>query len=84
MTFLFWLIIVIDVLACLLVMLGKGFRESFTESPINAWFTVLIFGCTLGALLMRLAFKKVLLSLIVAALPLLILLVWYLIDTKQS
>jgi hypothetical protein len=84
MTFLFWLLFVIDLLVSLLIVIGKGFRESFTDSPINAWFSILIFACTLGALILRFAFKKELLSLIVAALPLVILLVWYLVDTKQS
>jgi len=83
MAFLFWLFWIADLLICLVTVLGKGFRESFTASSINAWFAVLLFGCTLGGLLLRFVFKKALLSLLVAALPLLILMIWYLVDTKR-
>jgi len=84
MIFLFWLFWIADLLICLLTLVGKGFRESFTASSINMWFSILLFGCTIGGLLLRLVFKKAMLSLIAVALPLLILLVWYLLDSKVA
>ncbi|MCW5922985.1 MAG: hypothetical protein KIS77_11610 [Saprospiraceae bacterium] len=84
MAFLFWLFWIADLLICLLALVGKGFRDSFSASSINTWYSVLLFGCTIGGLLLRFAFKKALLSLLVVALPLLILLVWYLLDSKLS
>lgn len=70
MAFLFWLFCIAGLLICLVTLLGKGFRESFTASSINTWFTVLLFGCMLGGLLLRLVFKKAMLSLLMVALPL--------------
>jgi hypothetical protein len=80
--FLFWLFWVADLLICLLALIGKGFRESFGASAIGVGFSILLFACTLGGLLLRLVFKNVLPALIVAALPLLILMVWYFLDKE--
>ena len=84
MSFLFWLFWGADLLIGLATWLGKGFRESFTDSSINIWFFILMVGCILGGLVLRLAFKKALLSLLVVALPLLVLLVWYFLDTRPA
>jgi hypothetical protein len=84
MALLFWLLFVVDLLICLLSVVGKGFRDSFSASSLNTWFTVLLFGSTFGGLLLRLVFRKAVLSLAVVALPLLVMLVWYLIDSKMS
>jgi hypothetical protein len=84
MALLFWLLFIADILLCLLAVVGKGFRDSFSASNLNTWFSILLFGSTFGGLLLRFVFKKALLSLLMVALPLLILLVWYLIDTKMS
>lgn len=84
MALLFWLLFIVDLLICLLAVVGKGFRDSYSASSIHTWFSVLLFGCIFGGLLVRFVFRKALLSLAVVALPLLVLLVWYLIDTKLS
>jgi len=82
MGFLFWFLWVTDLLICLLALIGKGFRESYGASNINVWFTVLLLGCTLAGLLLRLVLKNELFALIVAALPLVILLIWYFLDSR--
>ena len=80
MNLLFWLIWVIDLSICLLSFVGKGFRRSFTASDPSFWFQILLFGSLFGSLILRLLFKRFLWSLAVAALPLLVLLIWYLVD----
>lgn len=86
MAFLFWLFWTVDLLITLVAFWGKGFRSSFGASTDgNAWIIaglVLVLG---GSLLLRFAFKLRILSLILAALPLIIGGIMYLIDTgKQS
>ncbi len=83
-TFFFWLLLVIDLLITLLTFLGKGFRESYGASAINLWFPAVLVGSIIGGLLLCLVFKKALLALGAVALPLLVLLIWYLIDTKLT
>lgn len=82
MAFLFWLFWIADLLICLLALIGKGFRESFGASAIGVGFTILLFTCTIGGLLLRLVYKSTLPALIAAALPLLVLLVWYFLDRE--
>lgn len=84
MTFLFWLCLIIDLMLCVISIVGKGFRSSFTDSDINAWFTVILFGGTLGGMLLRFFLRRNLAALIAVALPLLVLAVWYLIDKAQN
>ena len=84
MTALFWILFIVDVLLCLLTVLGKDFRDSFGASDINTWFTVLLFVGTLGGLLARLVFRKPQVSLWLVAVPVLVMFVWYLIDTRAA
>lgn len=84
MAVLFWILFFVDVLLCLLTVAGKGFRDSFGASSINTWFTVLLFIGTFGGLLARLIFKKPQLSLMVVAVPVLVMFVWYLIDSRAA
>lgn len=80
--FLFWLFWVADLLICLLALIGKGFRESFGASAIGVGFSILLLACTVGGLLLRLVFKNALPALFVAALPLLVVIVWYFLDKE--
>jgi len=81
-TFFFWLFLVLDILLTLLAFWGKGFRESSGAIHINYWLPALLVGSTVGGILLRFVFRKALIALGVVALPLLVLLIWYLIDTK--
>lgn len=82
MTILFWLLFVIDVLLCLLAIIGKGFREDFGASAINTWFTVLLFSGTGGGLIVHFVLKKPVLGLVLVSLPVLVMIIWYFIDTR--
>ncbi len=84
MNALFWILWVIDLSLGLLSFLGKGYRRSYTASDPTLWFHVLIIGSIIGGLLFRLIFKRSVLSLALVALPLLVLLVWYLIDKASD
>ncbi|MCC6462066.1 MAG: hypothetical protein IT260_16445 [Saprospiraceae bacterium] len=80
MGFLFWMLWIFNLAVCLLTMLGKEFRRSFTATDPTLWFSILLIACLLGSLLLRLAFKRPSLSLAVVALPAAVLLLWYLFD----
>ena len=80
MASLFWILWVIDLVIALLSVLGKDFRRSFTATDPTFWFHLLLIGSIIGGLLLRLVFKRSVLGLALVALPLLVLLVWYLID----
>ena len=80
MNLLFWLLLLIDLSIGLLSFFGKGFRRSFTASDPSFWFDLLLFGSLLGGLALRLIFKRFFWSLAVVALPVLVLLIWYLVD----
>ncbi|HRI26960.1 MAG TPA: hypothetical protein PK239_05620 [Chitinophagales bacterium] len=79
---LFWLFLVIDILLTIVSLVGKGYRESYGASAINLWFPALVIGSTVGGILLRFVFRRALWALGVVALPLLVLLIWYLVDTK--
>ena len=81
MTVLFWILFVLDVLLCLLAIVGKGFRDDFGASSINTWFTVLLFAGIIGALICKLLGRHAW-ALACAALPVLVMLVWYFVDTR--
>lgn len=83
MAFLFWLLWSIDLIIALFTIIAKRFRGSFTSSDHTWWFDLLIIGSVVGSFLLRLAFRRPSLALIVAALPLLILLVWYFTDSEK-
>ncbi len=83
-TFFFWLFLIIDLLITLLALFGKGYRESYGASAINLWFPTVLVVSIIGGLLLHFFYQKVLLALGAVALPLLVLLIWYLIDTKVS
>lgn len=80
MSLLFWLLWVFDLSIFLLSFLGKGFRRSFAASDPALWFDFLLIGSLLGSLALRLIFKRLPWSLAAVALPVLVLLIWYLID----
>lgn len=80
MNLIFWLLWALDLALCLLSFVGKGFRRSFTASDPALWFDFLLVGSLMGSLALRLIFKRLQWGLALAALPVLVLLVWYLID----
>jgi hypothetical protein len=84
MAFLFWLFWTLDLGIGLLTFFGKGFRRSFTASDPTAWVSVFLAICIIAAPVIRFIFRRTLLGLIVAALPLLVMLVWYLIDKTDG
>ena len=81
---LFWILWIIDLVITLLSVLGKNFRRSFTATDPTLWFHVLLISSVVGGLLLRLIFKRSAWSLLMVALPLLVLLVWYLIDKASG
>ncbi len=84
MSTLFWILFVADLLLCLLVMVGKSFRDSFGASSINTWFTVLLFIGTVGGFVARVVLRKPQASLVLVSVPVLVMFVWYLIDSRAS
>ncbi len=84
MAFVFWLFWVIDLLLCIIAIVGKGFADSFHSSGSVPWLTLLLVGCTAGSFILRVFMKKAVWAMGVVALPLLILLVLYFIDKAQE
>lgn len=73
---LFWALWILDVIFCLTLGIAKGFRKSFTASDPTAWVTVLLYGCTIISLVLRFLPGRAIAALIVAAIPLLTMLLW--------
>ena len=82
MTILFWFLFIIDLLLCLLAVVGKGFRDDFGASSINTWFTVLLFAGMIGGLIARFVLKKQVIGLALMSVPVLVMIIWYFIDTR--
>ena len=84
MNLLFWLLWVLDLVIGLLSFIGKGFRRSFTATDPSLWFDLVLWVSLIGSLIIRLGSKRLSLSLILVALPILVLLIWYLIDKANG
>ena len=84
MSFLFWLLWIIDLLLAILILWGKEHRSSYGASvDLN---TLMLIGVVLvlfGSLVTRYYFKNMMASLMVVALPLIGMFVWYLFDRNQ-
>ncbi len=80
MTALFWIFWVVDLIIGLFVIAAKDFRNSFTATDINTWFSVVFIIGLAGGIILQLFFKKPVWAVVLAALPLLALLVWFFID----
>lgn len=84
MAFLFWLLWSVDLLITTITILAKNFKESFHASNSVPWMLILLVGCTIGGFVLRVFLKKTVWGLVVAAIPLLVLLVLYLIDKAKD
>ncbi len=84
MSFLFWTLWSLDLGIGLLLFFGKGFRRSFTATDPTFWFDVLLISCIIGGFLLRVFFKRSIWGRAVVALPLLVLLIWYLLDKSSG
>ncbi len=84
MAFLFWLLWSVDLLITTIIILAKNFKESFHASHSVPWMLILLVGCTVGGFILRVFLKKTVWGLVVAAVPLLVLLVLYLMDKAKD
>lgn len=80
MSAIFWILWIVDLALAIVTMLAKDFRQSFTATSMNTWFTVVLFVALIGGVLLQVVFKKPVWSLVAVAMPLAILLVWYMVD----
>ena len=80
MGFLFWLIWAIDIATCITLFLAGDFRRSFTSSNSNGWVALLFLLCVIASPVLRLLMRRQTLGLVMVAMPILVLLMWYLID----
>lgn len=80
MGFLFWLIWAIDLTTCIILFLAGDFRRSFTGNNPYGWVAVLFLLCVIAGPLLRLLMKRQNQSLGLVALPVLVMLIWYLFD----
>jgi hypothetical protein len=81
----FWIFWILDALLLALSVLGGGFKSSFgASSDLNTWVTILMFLVLILSLVLRFVFKLRLPSVLVAALPLLVMFVAYLVDKSKQ
>ncbi|HAD10950.1 MAG TPA: hypothetical protein DCF33_00785 [Saprospirales bacterium] len=81
---LFWILLIVDLLLAAFTVIGKNFRRSFTASDPTFWFTFLVVGSLIAGILLRLSGKKLIWALAALSSPILVLLLWYLVDTFIS
>lgn len=76
----FWICWIIDLLLCIIAVIGKGFANSFHASSSVPWLSILLIGCTLVGFILQVFLRKPTWALGVAALPLVVFLVMYLVE----
>lgn len=85
MNFLFWLLWIVDILLVGLLVAGSGLRSSFGASTdLNSWLTILIIVVVLASIILRFTVKQKYISLLVAALPLIVLFLMYIFEKKTN
>lgn len=84
MKVLFGIIWLIDLALGVFTFIAKGFRKSFTASDPTLWFSFLLYGCIIGSAALRWIWKRPLGSLLMASLPLVALLFWFLLDKYKN
>lgn len=85
MGFLFWLMWTIDLLIALFAIWGMNFRSSFGAGVLlNQLIIIGVVAVLIGSLILRLGYKLKMAGLVVAAIPLLIGLIAYLIDVIKN
>ena len=81
MSFLFWLLWIVDCLLTVFIIIAKNFRNSFTSSnDPTAWVIAFFIACLVGSLVLRYALRQQAGSYILVLLPLILLVGWYLMD----
>ncbi|HNI45248.1 MAG TPA: hypothetical protein PKH93_06115 [Chitinophagales bacterium] len=80
MSFLFWLLWIVDCLLAVFIIVGKNFRNSFTNNDPTAWVLVLFIACLVGSLVLRYVLRQQVWSYVLVLSPLILLVVWYLMD----
>lgn len=85
MGFLFGLFWSIDLLLFVFVLSAKGFRDEMSLSTgLHGWLLIALLLALLGGPLLRFAFRLRMASLLVAALPLLVMLLAYIFDKSRG
>jgi hypothetical protein len=85
MNILFWLCWIIDLLLVLLVVAGSKFRISFgANTDVNNIAILLLVLILLSAIITRIVIKQKWISLMLAALPILMLILLYLFEKKTG
>ncbi|MBL7783549.1 MAG: hypothetical protein JNM22_20110 [Saprospiraceae bacterium] len=84
MTLLFWLLWIFDLLISVILVIAGDFRRSFTNNNPMAWAPALMLVCVVAAPLARFVFKRPTAGLVLAAMPVLLLLLWYGVDKAKS
>jgi hypothetical protein len=81
----FGLFFILDVLFLLLLAMGSGLRSSFgAMTDLNSWMTIVVILVLISSLLLRFYFKLKVVSLVIVALPILGMFVWYLWEKRNS
>lgn len=80
MSFLFWLLWIVDCLLTVFIIIAKNFRNSFTNNDPTAWIVVFFIACLVGSLVLRYALRQQVGGYILVLLPLILLVGWYLVD----
>jgi hypothetical protein len=81
MSFLFWILWIINLMLVALAILGKGFRSSFGAGiDLNVLVIIVLLAILAVSLILKFAFKQKWTSLVVVSLPLLAVLVLYVFD----
>jgi len=85
MSFLFWLLWILNLLLAVLSLLGSHFRSSFgASSSLNSWLLPGLIIILIASLVVRYSLRHSKLSLIIVALPFLVLFLMYLMDKKNK
>lgn len=81
MSFLFWLCWIINLLLLIMAILGKGFRSDFGAGvDLNVVLTIVLIAVLAGSLILRYSVKQKWINLVVVALPICLMLIWYVFE----
>ena len=85
MNFLFWLLFIVDLLFAILVIFLSGVRQNFgAQSDLNSWLLIVLVVLIIASLVFRYALKMPRVSLVIVALPILGMFMWYLYDKNSK
>ncbi|HQW26773.1 MAG TPA: hypothetical protein PLV75_12470 [Saprospiraceae bacterium] len=81
MSFLFWLLWLTNMLLLIIALLGKGFRSDFGAGvDLNVLLNIVLIVVLTASLILRYSVKQKWISLVVVALPICLMLIWYVIE----